>query len=110
MFVSCRATNVCSYEAFDEEKRKVFTSLKANGFSRDECVRWWHSRDSGAAERATEELKGSIPYVRGVSERIRNVLKQVGVNVGMKPTNTPRNIVEEPWRNERRSTSKQSKT
>ena len=38
-------------------------------------------------------FQGSIPYIPGVSEKIKNVLQEVGVSVGMKPMSTLRALL-----------------
>lgn len=90
--LSSRASSVCSTTTYQEEKKHVIDSLKACGYCAAECNSWWSSR-SQSNEEAAPVVKGTLPYIKGVSERIRGVLSSVGVNVALKSTTTVRNML-----------------
>ena len=90
--LSKRAQMICSGEDLEKEKKLVVGSLQANGFSGAECRRWWPPSKPvrASAGREKKRFKGSIPYVPGTSEKIRRVLREAGIHVGLKPISTLR--------------------
>ena len=69
--------------------------MYANGFNEFECKRWWSSASVKLRPENHElrQFHGSIPYVPGLSEKVRDILREVGINVGMKPSSTLRGLL-----------------
>ena len=77
-----------------EEDRKVYQTLRANGYSMSECNKWWAPyRQSNTPSQEKKTYRGSIPYIPGVSDRIRSILKASDIHVGMKPSSTLKNLL-----------------
>ena len=76
---------------------KVFEVLELNGYKRtfiDKTI-----TDDTATRHNTEfEFRGStcLPYVKGVSDRVKNILTGVGIRVAFKPVLTVANIFGKP--------------
>ncbi len=90
--LACRASSICSSERLQAEKQSVVSSLKACGYSDLECRKWWRTERPNDKARSPR-FEGVLPYVRGVSERIKNVLKDVGVAVALRAPTTMRNLL-----------------
>ena len=91
--LSKRAQTICSGHYLKAERSRVFDSLHANGYDQAECRKWWPTSDGVQAsvrKKREESFKGAIPYVPGTSEKIRDVLQEIGVKVAMKPVSTLR--------------------
>ena len=88
--LSGRIPRICSSENVQEEEANVYEALRANGYSDAECRRWWTLGSSSDRPADEDQLpfSGSLPYIPGISERIRGVLREVDVRIGMKPIST----------------------
>lgn len=93
--LSGRIGAICSDIHIPREENKVYETLRANGYSAAECLKWWTPsyKQSIDGQKRKEEFRGSIPHVPGVSERIRNILRKADIHVGMKPTSTLRQLL-----------------
>ena len=83
---------ICSDVNIPREENKIYETLRANGYSAVECIKWWtpsYQRSIGS-DRAKKIFCGSIPYIPRISEKIRNVLRKADIHVGMRPTFTLR--------------------
>lgn len=68
----------------------------SNGYSKSECKRWLSSHLRNRQPQSDQKVRrfhGSIPYVRGASERISSILGQVDIRVGMRPPTTLRSLL-----------------
>ena len=65
----------------------------SNGYSSIECDRGWLSvsRDDEVEEQNLP--RHSIPYVRGLSEKLTSILREVNVRTSMKPSTTLRSLL-----------------
>ena len=88
--VSClvrRAKDICDSDDLEKELtflQKVFTN---NGYPTN-CVRKSHRRlcDSQTAREKTVRKFVTLPYVKGVSDKLRRILSQYGVRTFFKPS------------------------
>ena len=95
-----RATKIISTE---DGKRKEIESIR-NALSRCDYPNWIINKGltqlnkQNQPQRVEEERNGLavIPYVKGLGERIRYVLKQYKINTAFKPHRTLRNILVSP--------------
>ena len=92
--LSNRAQLVCSPENVEEEKLHVTKALSSNGYGDAEIERWWRCADSTMDGNVNESrVRHSMPYVKGLSEKIASILREVDVSVSMKPTSTLRSLL-----------------
>ena len=92
--LSSRALAICSSGNLGGEKSQLVNSLRFNGYTESECKKWWaHSRPDNSAKPAKAKFRGSLPYIRGVSEKICDILHGIGINAGVKPSSTLRSCL-----------------
>ena len=73
-------------EDSEKEVNHVMSVLKENGYP-DVCLRSWRNRKKSAAKDEVERPKLSVclPYVRGLSESVRRILRPLSIGVFFKP-------------------------
>ena len=103
IIVSClgdRARKICSGGNLQDERKIIRESLRVRGYGENE-LRVLNGRrkdrlrgpEANLGVRGAALRKGVIPYVPGLSERIGRVFRKVGVEIGMKSSNTIGNIL-----------------
>ena len=92
-----------SHPNTDQEKEKeqqlVFEALRMNNYPKPFITKYRRVGDNRRNDQDTpQEVKGYavLPYVKGVTERVRRVLSQQNIKVATKPVNTIRQIVSKP--------------
>ena len=80
------------------EKQRVVNDLKANGYPESFIKSAGESSKTNTQPRTQENPKAytSIPYVKGVSERVRRVLSRENIKTAFKPVRTLGNIFKKP--------------
>ena len=93
--LATRAQRISSDDQLQTEKKNVMRSLRMSGFLDSECRKWWTPcrRRGNDDSIVRPKFQGSLPYVPCVSERIRGVLKSVGVNVALKPSRSLKSVL-----------------
>ena len=93
--VSClatRARRLCSSSQLDAELDHLSHTFRRNGYPAAEVSRNLRKKPTRPRE-TTSKRRHSIPYVRGVSERLGAILREVGVEATMGPTRTLRSLL-----------------
>ncbi len=103
-----RASTVCRNEQdLKSEYDYLEKVLSYNGYpkwaidkGKNRCDRQLHRQSQGTSSNVDRSVKNKsfvvLPYIKGVSERIRDAFKKVGVQAHFKGTNTLRNILVSP--------------
>ena len=80
------------------EKQRVVNDLKANGYPESFIKSAGESSKTNTQPRTQEDPKAytSIPYVKGVSERVRRILSRENIKTAFKPVRTLGNIFKKP--------------
>jgi hypothetical protein len=80
------------------EKRRVISDLKANGYPESFIKSVGESNRTNTQPRPQENPKAyaSIPYVKGVSERVRRTLSRENIKTAFKPVQTLGNVFKKP--------------
>ncbi|KAL9963452.1 hypothetical protein ACROYT_G026963, partial [Oculina patagonica] len=80
------------------EKQRVINDLKANGYPESFIKSAGESNKTNTQPRTQENPKAytSIPYVKGVSERVRRILSRENIKTAFKPVRTLGNIFKKP--------------
>ncbi len=80
------------------EKQSVINDLKANGYPESFIKSAGELNKTNTQPRAQENPKvyTSIPYVEGVSERVRRILSRENIKTAFKPVRTLENIFKKP--------------
>ena len=80
------------------EKRRVVNDLKANGYPESFIKSAGESNKTNTQPRTQESPKAytSIPYIKGVSERVRRILSRENIKTAFKPMQTLENVFKKP--------------
>ena len=80
------------------EKRHVVNDLKANGYPESFIKSAGESNKTNTQPRTQESPKAytSIPYIKGVSERVRRILSRKNIKTAFKPMQTLGNVFKKP--------------
>ena len=91
--LSARARRICSSSQLHTELRHLSRVFRLNGFSASEITRGLRTRPSTTPTTPSTRKRCSIPYVRGVSERLGSILREVGIQPAMRPPRTLRSLL-----------------
>ena len=80
-----RARNICSDEHLKPELDKVFASLVRSGFTSKEARRVYHTRNRRDAAPEPKRRRCFLPYVPGLSDKIRHILGRFDISTTCKP-------------------------
>ena len=80
-----RASSICSGAAYRDELGTLRRTLAANGYDRNDLQPLRPGARLPSSATARPEVKGVLPYIPGLSNRLKCIFKRVGVHVGLKP-------------------------
>ena len=93
--VSClkkRAERVCSASTLRAEEERLGRTLSASGYTSKD-LRSLRSRRKEFTKTRTKESYGVIPYLPGLSEKVRRAFRKAGSDVRYRPPNSLRGIL-----------------
>ena len=76
------------------EERRVINDLKANGYPENFIKSVGQSNNTKPKPRESPKAYASIPYIKGVSERIRRILSRENIKTAFKPLKTLGHVFE----------------
>ena len=89
-----RAEMICSDgESLEREKQHLATVFKNNGYPTVSIRKGMHIRKKNDIEEDNTKAVTSIPYVRGVSEKIKRICSKVGIRVMFRSGRTLRSLL-----------------
>ena len=89
--LAARAKRICSHSELESELSHLSRVFQLNGYTKREVSRGL--RANPVLPRETKKKRHSIPYVRGASERIGAILREVGIETAMRPVRTLRSLL-----------------
>ena len=87
-----RAEMICS-DSLEREKQHLATVFKNNGYPTVSIRKGMHMRKKNDIEEDNTKAVTSIPYVRGVSEKIKRICSKVGIRVMFRSGRTLRSLL-----------------
>ena len=78
------------------EERRVINDLKANGYPENFIKSVNQPNNTQSKPRENPKAYASIPYIKGVSERIRRILNRENIKTAFKPQKTLGHVFKKP--------------